>query len=326
MVGEAPAWELVSAIDGIVHRVDPDAPMAHAWTDYIVGVIRELRRLRSAPRGARVAVASTVPVGAGLSSSAALTVAAAKALSALAGRRLSAARLIDVASLAEHEQVGVRGGRMDQTIAVLARRGTALLVETDTGITRPVPMAHRIWVIETGVVHRLTAGQLNQRHAECEAALLELHGRWPALDALAHLPLSDLPAAVALLPDVLGRRVRHIVTEAARVRTAVAALEAGDLPALGRTLFEGHESLRCDYESSCAEADLLVASAARHGALGARLTGAGWGGAVLMLASPAREREILRRVSDEFAGAYGRRPVAWSTAASAGVRREATEW
>ena len=126
-VGEAQGWKLVSAIDGVVHNVEIDAPLSDAWTDYLVGVVRELRTIRAAPRGALVAVASTVPLGAGLSSSAAIAVAATRALSALAGRRLDAARVVDAAARAEHEQVGVRGGRMDQAIEMYGKRHAALL-------------------------------------------------------------------------------------------------------------------------------------------------------------------------------------------------------
>jgi galactokinase len=323
VAGPSDGWEFVSSVDGIVRRADTTATMPREWTGYLVGVARELQRIGRAPGGARVAVASSVPIGAGLSSSAALTVAGAGALARLAGRRLDPATLVDVASRAEHEQVGVRGGRMDQTIAVYGRRDTALLFETGSGTLRRVPMPGRIWIIETGVSHKLTGGELNARRHECEAALERLRERWPSLRFLAELPLSDLPAAEALLPEPLRRRARHVVTETARVHRAVDVLERRDLAALGAILVEGHESLRVDYESSCAEADLIVRSAVAHGAWGARLTGAGWGGAVLMLAPEERVRDIIRGVGTDFAGRFGRKPLSWATRASAGVRREA---
>jgi galactokinase len=133
VAGPADRWEMVSAVDGEVHHVRIDGALPREWTGYLAGVVRELRAIGAAPGGARIAVASNVPIGAGLSSSAALTVAGGRALSDLAGRRLDAATLVDVASRAEHEQVGVRGGRMDQTIAVYGRKGTALLFETGSG-------------------------------------------------------------------------------------------------------------------------------------------------------------------------------------------------
>ena len=277
----------------------------------------------AAPAGACIAVASSVPIGAGLSSSAALTVAGARTLGALAGRRLDAPTLVDVASRAEHEQVGVRGGRMDQTIAVYGKRGTALLFETGSGRLSRVPLPGRVWLIETGVSHKLTGGELNERRRECEAALLVLQRRWPDLRFLAGLPVSDLPVAERLLDAPLARRVRHVVTETARVYAAVDVLRAGNLPRLGSLLVEGHESLRAEYQSSCPEADFLVESAVRHGAHGARLTGAGWGGAVLMLAPEDRERAVVQGVRRDFADRFGRVPVAWATRAAGGARRDA---
>jgi galactokinase len=322
VAGPADRWEMVSAVDGEVHHVRIDGALPREWTGYLAGVVRELRAIGAAPGGARIAVASNVPIGAGLSSSAALTVALGRALSDLAGRRLDAATLVDVASRAEHEQVGVRGGRMDQTIAVYGRKGTALLFETGSGHLTSVPMAGRIWLIETGVSHKLIGGALNERRRECEAAVAILRQRWTGLRFLAELALADLPAAQAMLDDPLARRVRHVVTETARVHDAVRALGAGDLAHLGRLLVAGHESLRADYESSCPEADLIVDSAMRHGAHGARLTGAGWGGAVLMLAPADGERDVVRGIGADFSERFGRPPAAWVTTAANGVRRE----
>ncbi len=323
VAGPSEGWSFVSSVDDAVHRANIEAPLPGEWTGYLIGVVRELAGIGRAPEGASVAVASSVPIGAGLSSSAALTVAGAAALSRLGGRRLDPKALVDVASRAEHEQVGVRGGRMDQTIAVFGRRGTALLFETGTGAMSRVPMPGRIWIIETGVSHKLTGGELNQRRRECEQALRLLQGRWPDLRFLADLPEAQLSEAEALLPDPLSRRVRHVVTETTRVHQAVEALTRRDLARLGLLLVAGHESLKHDYESSCPEADLIVESAMAHGAYGARLTGAGWGGAVLMLAPELHERAVIRGITLDFDAKFGRKPVSWSTVAAGGVRREA---
>ena len=317
----ADGWDFVSETEGR-RAVDIEAPLAQEWTDYLTGVVRELRRIGAAPSGARVAVTSTVPMGAGLSSSSALTVAAATTLSTLAGRRLSKHQLIEVTYRAEHDQVGVRGGRMDQTTAALARAGNALLFETGSGEIHPVPFPGRAGIVETGVPHRLAAGALNERRKECEDALVVLQGRWPALGALAGLAERDLAAAEALLSPALRRRVRHVVTESVRTRAAAQALAAGNLPQVGRLLVEGHESLRTNYESTVPEADLIVESAVRHGAYGARLMGAGWGGAVLLLGPREHERRLMRNVADDFERRFGRRPSSWHTRASAGVRRD----
>ena len=318
----AQRWAFVSGTENAVHEIDIDAPMRRAWTDYVVGVVRELRRLKAAPPGAELALATSLPIGAGLSSSAALTVAVAKALSLLAGKRLSVPALVEVAFRAEYHQVGVRCGRMDQTIAAHARSGSALFFDTGSGTLRPVPFPGRLWIVETGVSHRLTGGVLNQRRRECEEALAFCREWRPGLAHLAGLSLSDLPEMERRLPPPLVPRVRHIVTETARTRSAADALSAGDLSTLGQLLVEGHQSLRTDYESTIPEADLIVASAVEHGAYGARLTGAGWGGAVVVLAPAEREARIVAEIGSDFQKRYQRMPVTWSTRASRGVRRE----
>ena len=315
-------WFFVSALDRIVRGVEIERPLRGDWTDYLVGVVRELRAVRAAPGGARVAVATTLPIGAGLSSSAALTVAAAKALSLLAGRRLGPGQLAEVAYRAEHDQVGVHCGRMDQTIAAHAAAGTALLLETATGAMQRVPLPGRIWVVETGVAHRLTGGELNQRRRECEQALARCRELWPGLAHLADLSTDDLPTIEARLPPDLAARARHVVTETVRTRVAADALARGDLGQLGWLLVEGHESLRTDYRSTIPEADAIVELAMDQGAHGARLTGAGWGGSVVVLAPDDESARVMAEISKGFRDRFGREPAVWSTRAASGVRRE----
>jgi galactokinase len=318
----ADRWSLISDTDHTAREVQIDEPLRHQWTDYIVGVVRELRALRAVPSAAHVAVATSLPIGAGLSSSAALTVATAKALSLLAGKRLSPAALADIAFRAEYHQVGVRCGRMDQTIAAHGERGSALLFETADGTLERVPFPGRLWVVETGLSHRLTGGSLNQRRRECEQALAFCRDWRPGLQHLAQLGPGDLPEMERRLLPPLVPRVRHVVTETSRTRAAAAALAAGDLVRLGGLLVEGHASLRDDYQSTIPEADLIVESAVRHGAYGARLTGAGWGGAVVVLAPAPQDRRIVAEVAADFQARFGRLPDTWSTRAAPGVRRE----
>ena len=324
-VAASPAaeWRVVTSLDGAVHQFDVTGTLRRDWTDYLVGVVQELGSRGVPLAGAHVAVAGTVPAGAGLSSSAALTVAAARALSLLAGRSLSAADLVEVAFHAEYDRVGVRCGRMDQTIAAHAERGTALLFETGIGSLERVPLDHRLWIVETGISHRLTGGALNERRRECEEALALCRTWRPGLRFLAQLAPADLPEVARRLPPPLVPRVRHVVTETARTRAAALALAAGDLATVGRLLVEGHASLREDYRSTVPEADFLVERAVAHGAYGARLTGAGWGGAVVVLAPADRETRILAELSRDFGDRFGRSPEAWSTRAAGGVRREA---
>jgi galactokinase len=323
-VAAAPAAEvsLVSSALGaaVVRREEGPRLGGGAWTDYIMGVVGELRVRGRAPGGARVAVASDIQPGAGLSSSAALSVAAGAALARLTGSSLPAEDLAELAFRAEHDYVGVRCGRMDQTVVVHAAEGTAMLFETATGVRHTHPVAFRTWILPTGVDHTLADGGYNTRRAECERALDLCRRRWPGIASLAALEPEALPEAMAILPPPLDRRVRHVVTETARTRRAAAALERRDLTELGRLLVEGHQSLRDDYESSVEQADLLVRAAVEHGALGARLTGAGWGGSVIMLAPESQAAGVVAAVSERFGRRFGAAPAPWSTTAGAGVR------
>jgi galactokinase len=283
-------------------------------------VDRELRARDRAPEGGRLAVLSDLPAGAGLSSSAALAVAGAAALAGLTGRRLDPDAAADAAYRAEHDYVGVRCGRMDQTVVAHATPGRALLLETGTGARREVPLGFRTWVLPTGVDHSLADGGYNARRAECERALEICRRRVPGLPALTGLEPETLPDIMAELPPPLDRRVRHVVTETARTRRAAAALDRGDLAEVGRLMVEGHESLRDDYECSVPQADALVEAALQHGALGVRLTGAGWGGSVIMLAPEAVGSHAAAAACEHLDRHFGPVPQPWSTGAAAGMR------
>jgi galactokinase len=319
---EDEGWSVVSQVDGTVRGIDPDRLEPHGWTAYIGGVIRVLRAQRLAPAGARLAVASSLPIGAGLSSSAALTVATARALVGLMGRRVPPAGLADIAYHAEHDEVGVRCGRMDQTVVAHARAAHAMLIETATGAITHVPFDRPVWLFDTGVRHRLADGSYNVRREECETALRLAREHGHEAEHLGGIAPSELPALLTAIPDPWGRRLRHVVSETARTRAAAAALARHDLAELGRLLVAGHESLRRDFESSCPEADYLVEAALQHGALGARLTGGGWGGAVVVLLPPDVTARAVAGIQEQFHQAFGRVPPAWATRARGGVRRE----
>jgi galactokinase len=320
--GHGDGWEAISTLDLSMRVIDPDAVRPGDWTDYIGGVIRVLRRRGLAPRGARLAIASNLPIGAGLASSAALLVAATRALVVLAGRRLRPELLADIAYEAEHDEVGVHCGRMDQTVAALARAGQAMLFEPGEGAITHIPLPGRIWVFETGVLHRLVAGNLNERRQECEVALRMVRDLGSRVTHLAEVAPEGLPELLRGMPAPWASRLRHVITEVARTRAAAHALAARDLPRLGGLIAEGHESLRRDFQSSCPEADLLVEAALGRGAYGARLTGAGWGGAVVGLLPEEGVARVVAEIQEEFRQAFGRAPVIWATRAAAGARSE----
>jgi galactokinase len=319
--GPTTRWACISRLEGEVHELELGQPARGHWSDYLGGVIRELCARGAAPPGANIAVASSIPANNDLAASAALTLAVAKALSLLGGRRLTQSELVEVGARAEHRLVGLHGGRMAQAIATHGQRGMAFLLESATGGMRSLTFPGRVWVMEPGVSR--DDGSLSHRRRECEEALAYCREWRPGLAHLAQLSLADLEELQWRLPPPLVPQVRHVVTETARTRSAAAALAAGDLQRFGSLMVEGHESLKLDYESSTAQADLLVGSAVAHGAYGARLTGAGRGGAVIMLVPPESEARILAQVSQDFQDRFGRVLQVWSTRASAGVRREA---
>ncbi len=327
-----PGWlDLVSLRDGLAQRIRWDGALPDGWAGYVVGVQRELAALGSAPQGIRLAVASDVPVGGGLSSSAALTVSVARAFADLAGAEVSIQDLVSVAHRAEAEQVGVRCGIMDQTIAARGRAGHALLIECATGRTRAIPVRARFLLFDTGVRHDLAKGAFNARRAECEAALQILQGTEPSLTHLADWPLRRVAALRRLLDEPLRSRAIHVVTETARTRSGAELLARGRIRRFGLELDASHESCRRRYECSAPELDLVVRAARRAGAWGARLTGAGWGGCVIVLVgagqrdTTVRELAIIGAVNRAFKRAYGREPAMTAVHAGAGARRERVE-
>jgi galactokinase len=321
-VGPADSWRAVSTLDPEVRDLNPDLIERGHWTAYLSGALRVLRQRGMAPKGAALAVASSVPAGSGLSSSAALTVSVVRGLANLAGHRIPPELVADLAYHAEHDEVGVRCGRMDQTVSARARADHALLFETGTGEVQHHPMPWLVWLFDTGVRHHLSSGALNERRQECEVALGLAREQGSEAESLAAIPEAEISGLLRSIPSPWGRRLRHVVTETGRTRRAARALAARDLPTLGRLLVEGHESLRHDFQSTCPEADHLVEGAVALGAFGARLTGAGWGGVVIALLPPEQEDRIAAELGVRFQATYGRLPQTWVTRAGPGLRSE----
>ena len=317
--GEEGVLEAVSTRDNQVVRVKWQETLPDGWAAYVAGVLRELWALEVIPPNgsARVAVASTVPVGAGLSSSAALTVAVAKALAP----NLKPRQIAGVAYRAEHDHVGVRCGVMDQTIAALGKRDHALLLESASLEAQQIPIKARLVLVDTGVRHDLAASSFNARRAECEEAVKRLKIELPELVWLASWPTEWLPRLKRALKDPLRARALHVIGETARTRFAAQLLQQGKLRQFGKLLYESHESCRRLYECSAPELDTVVAAAKRAGALGARLTGAGWGGAAVVLMNKS-DKKTIPAMQRAFERAYGRTPPVTEVSASAGAHTE----
>jgi galactokinase len=303
-------------------------PPAGTWLDYVRGVARELERLgRVRAAGFEVRVRSDVPPGAGLSSSAALEVATALALAAASGHPFEAGERGEVAALcrrAESRFVGVPCGIMDQWAALFGRRGSAVRLHCADLRSElvPLPDSLEVLVVDTGVRRALREGGFAERRAECREALeaaRRVLGR--DLDALSELHAEDLTRLEAGLDPIPLRRARHVVSENARVDRFAEALHCGELELLGGLLYASHESLRDDYEVTCAESDFLVdATRGLPDALGARMTGAGWGGCTLHLVRAERGGSVARTLAARFQTRFGRRPRHWMLRSGDGAR------
>ncbi|MGV2920091.1 galactokinase [Streptomyces alfalfae] len=323
--------------DGVLrlHSADIDAPLVElradeltplsdgSWAAYPAGVVWALREAGHQVSGADLHLASTVPTGAGLSSSAALEVVTAYALNELCGLGLTGPGLAVVAQRAENAFVGVPCGVMDQMASACCTDGHALHLDCRDLSTRQVPFdlaaqGLRLLVVDTRVKHALGDGAYAERRAGCEEGARVL-----GVSHLRDVPYEDLPAALAKLPDDRTRRyVRHVVSDDHRVERVIGLLDAGDVRAIGPVLTEGHASLRDDLRISCPELDLVVSAADAAGALGARMTGGGFGGSAIVLVESEDAEAVTKSVLDAFVTAGFTTPRVFPAVASAGARRE----
>lgn len=312
-------------MDGGVVRLDADGLQPRSgggWAAYPAGVVWALREAGHPVAGADIQLASTVPTGAGLSSSAALEVVTALALNDLYELGLTRPELARLAQRAENAFVGVPCGIMDQTASACCAEGQVLHLDTRDLSLRQVPFdlaAHglRLLVVDTRVKHALGDGAYAERRAACEAGARALGV--PTLRAIAY---SHLPDALASLDSETVRRcVRHVVRDNERVERVAAHLAAGDPRAVGPVLTEGHASLRDDLRVSCAELDLVVDASVRAGALGARMTGGGFGGSAIVLVEESAADTVAKSVQEAFAQAGYTAPRIFPAIPSAGARR-----
>ncbi|MGZ8744671.1 MAG: galactokinase [Nocardioides sp.] len=277
------------------------------WAAYVAGVLWALVEDGLDLRGVELAIDSTVPLGAGLSSSAAVECAVAAAVCGLLGTDLSherRQRLVQACIRAETEVAGAPTGGMDQTVALHASAGAALLIDFDALTTTdvPLPLAEAglaLLVTDTRVSHNLTDGGYGQRRDDCAAAASRL--------GVVSLREAGTDQVEALRDGRLRRRARHVVSEIARVTEVVAAIEAGAWADLGPLFAASHASMRNDFEISCAELDTAVGTAVEAGAHAARMTGGGFGGSSVALVPEERFDAVVRAIDTAFA-ASGFRP------------------
>ncbi|MDQ1531709.1 MAG: galactokinase [Microbacteriaceae bacterium] len=294
------------------------------WSAYPLGVawaFGEAGTDLGASSGFDLALDSDVPVGAGLSSSAAIEMATASALNDVWSVGADRATLARLGRRAENIAVGAPTGIMDQSASVFGKADSAVFLDCRTLEVEQVRLGFAdaglvLLVVDTKVEHAHATGGYKDRRAACERGAAALGVR-----ALRDVGLDDLDRAEAALDPTTFRRVRHIVTEDDRVLRSVAALKSGDVPGFGALMYASHASMRDDFEISVPELDTVVEVAERHGAIGARMTGGGFGGAAIALVEAANADGLAQAVRAEFASRGYREPVAFPVVPSEGAGR-----
>jgi len=296
------------------------APGGHDWFAYVAGVVWAFASEGLPVCGLDVVLDGDVPIGAGLSSSAAIEMATARALCAAAGVPWDAVRMAKLGQTAENRYVGMNCGIMDQFASAACEAGSALLLDCRSLETRavPVPPGVAVVVMDTGARRTLAGSAYNERRASCERVVAEIARANPAVQALRDVSASDLEAAKAGLDETDVKRASHVVAEIARPAALAAALAEGDLVKAGRLMKDSHVSLRDLYEVSCEELDLVTSLARRQpSCYGARMTGAGFGGCAIALVDASDVdafcEEVLfgyKATFDLPAALYPCRPVA----------------
>jgi galactokinase len=292
----------------------PDAP----WANYVRGVVQMLRLRGVALMGAELAIAGDVPQGAGLSSSASLEVAVLQALNALQGLGLGSTDIALLAQQAENRFVGCQCGIMDQLISAQGRTGHALLIDCQSLQTRPVPLPQdlAVMIVHSQVARGLVDSAYNERRRQCEAA-----ARHYGVTTLRDVDAERLRERSAGLDPQVLRRARHIVTENERTLQAAQALSAGELQRLGRLMAESHASMRDDFEITVPAVDHLVdiAQEALAGVGGARMTGGGFGGCIVVLLPRSAVAAVRGAIEDRYRSPAGLPPRVWVCQACDGV-------
>ena len=305
---------------------DLDSPMvadSFSWVSYVEGTVRALDTGHRLSNGANIAFSSTVPIGAGMSSSAALEIAIGYAVLSLNQIDVDRLELAKAGQDAEHQYAGARTGIMDQYVSAHGNAGYALLLDCRDLSTNHIPLllpGVTMIVCDSGVHHELASSEYNRRREECEEAVNLFQTLDRDITHLRDVTVHLLEELKLELPSHLFRRARHVVTENLRTIEASTALTRQDAPRLGRLMFESHESLRTDYEVSCRELDLLVDTARDiDGVLGARMMGGGFGGSTINLVSNRAKETFFEGVSQAYFRALGREPVFYEVRSADGV-------
>lgn len=299
-----------------------------AWNDYVRGVAGVLESRGHRLKGADLAILGEVPLGSGLSSSAAIEVAVAVALLGISGITLGLSEIAQACQQAEHLYAETRCGIMDQFISCHGREGHALMLDCRSldFLLVPLPKNIQLVICNTMVKHEHASGEYNTRRAECEAGVRALKASLPGIRSLRDITQPQLEDHCDLLPPIVYQRCRHVITENGRVQLAANALQQSNVAEFGRLMFESHRSLRDDYQVSCPELDLMVEAATPlPGLYGARMTGGGFGGCTINLVAAEHATSFRQKISRAYQGETGIAPQIYVCKASQGAEAM-TDW
>jgi len=296
-----------------------------SWCDYVVGIAAVLEQDGHPLKGANLFVHSEVPIGAGLSSSAAVEVASALALISLNGAVVPLADVAKLCQRSENTFIGAHVGIMDQFVSCFGKAGHALLLDCRSLQFEliPIPDRARMVVCNTMVKHEHASGEYNRRREECEEGVRILSQWYPEIRALRDLSIDQLVQHEKDIPEKIFRRCRHVVKENERVRDGSRRLRAGDLNGFGERMRESHRSLRDLYEVSCGELDIMVEAAeGLPGYYGGRMTGGGFGGSTINLVEATEAEAFADQISDRYQQATGINPAVYICSAADGASIE----
>jgi galactokinase len=286
--------------------------MDHRWMNYVAGVVYQLQQRGIQIPGLQVYIEGDVPLGSGLSSSAALEVATAYAVLDVAGKELPPMEIALLCQRAEHDFAGVQCGIMDQSISVLGKRQHALFLDCRSMVTErvPIPAGVRFVICDTGVARDLKASSYNERREACRRGVQAIARKYPEVRALRDVTSVMIDDFRSHLDPVVYHRCRHVVSENERVLQSVRALRNGDPSEFGKLMYQSHLSLKNDYEVSCPELDVVVDICAEEdGVFGARMTGAGFGGCAICMVQESHAESVASRLAEEYPGKTGRTPT-----------------
>ena len=316
---------LRSTLEAEVATIDLTRPVTLAapkWGNYPRGVVAGFQERGIQPGGLDVLLHSTVPLGSGLSSSAALEVCTATLLEAVTGTTLDPVEKALLCQKAEHDFAGVPCGIMDQFISALGREGHLLLLDCRTRTTELVPMndpSVALLIINTNVKHELSGGEYAERRAQCEEAARNL-----GVESLRDVTAVQLEAGKGKMSETVYRRARHVIGEIGRTVHAAGSVRQSDWPAVGQLMYASHAALRDDYEVSCEELDVVVeiaeAIGEQGGVYGCRMTGGGFGGCCVALVKASAVDDISKKIAADYkaktgiaASIFASRPAAGAT-------------